>query len=87
MGRPVLSTPYCYAQDLLEGEPDLLIAADAQALWRERIVALLTNEVMLQDVVRKMKRLGQTMHWPNVGSEYHRLFTEVGRYGAAIRSV
>ncbi|GIP10931.1 MAG: glycosyltransferase family 4 protein [Paenibacillus macerans] len=87
LGRPVLSTPYCYAQDLLEGEPDLLIAADAQALWRERIVALLTNEVMLQDVVRKMKRLGQTMHWPNVGSEYHRLFTEVGRYGAAIRSV
>ncbi|MEI0737718.1 hypothetical protein VQ056_15365 [Paenibacillus sp. JTLBN-2024] len=50
-------------------------------------MSLLTNEVMLQDVVRKMKRLGQTMHWPNVGHEYLRLLTEVGRHGKAIRSV
>lgn len=87
LGRPVLSTPYCYAQDLLADEPGLLIPAEDEALWRERIVSLLTNEVMLQDVVRKMKRLGQTMHWPNVGHEYLRLLTEVGRHGKAIRSV
>ncbi|MEK4358220.1 glycosyltransferase family 4 protein [Paenibacillus sp. FSL M7-1455] len=87
LGRPVLSTPYCYAQDLLAEEPGLLIPAEDEALWRERIVSLLTNEVMLQDVVRKMKRLGQTMHWPNVGHEYLRLLTEVGRHGKAIRSV
>ncbi|WP_010268372.1 glycosyltransferase family 4 protein [Paenibacillus senegalensis] len=87
LGRPVLSTPYCYAQDLLAAEPDLLIPADEEALWRERIVSLLTNDVMLQDVVRKMKRLGQTMRWANVGQEYNLLFAEVGKYGTAIRSV
>jgi len=87
LGRPVVSTPYCYAQDLLADEPELLIPADDEALWRERIVSLLTNDVMLQDVVRKMKRLGQTMHWPSVGHEYNLLFTEVGRHGKAIRSV
>ena len=87
LGRPVVSTPYCYAQDLLADEPELLIPADDEALWRERIVSLLTNDVMLQDVVRKMKRLGQTMHWPSVGHAYNLLFTEVGRDGKAIRSV
>lgn len=87
LGRPVLSTPYCYAQDLLADEPELLIPAEDEALWQQRLVSLLTNEVMLQDVVRKMKRLGETMHWPNVGQAYDRLFTEVGKYGQAIRSV
>ncbi|WP_094096129.1 glycosyltransferase [Paenibacillus physcomitrellae] len=87
LGRPVLSTPYCYAQDLLADEPELLIPADDEKQWEERIVQLMTNEVLLQEVVRKMKRIGQEMHWPNVGQQYLRLFTEVGKHAAAEHSV
>ncbi|ANS74683.1 glycosyl transferase family 1 [Paenibacillus yonginensis] len=87
LGRPVLSTPYCYAQDLLAEEPELLIPADDEKQWEKRIVQLMTNEVQMQEVVRKMKRLGQEMHWPNVGQEYLRLFAEVGKHAAAEHSV
>lgn len=86
LGRPVLSTPYCYAQDLLAEEPELLIPYDAQEEWKERMVSLLTNDVKLQYWARKMERIGQTMHWPVAGKQYHRLFTEVNRLESAIRT-
>lgn len=84
LGRPVLSTPYCYAQDLLADEPELLLPYEEEHIWQERIVSLLTNEVHLRSVARRMNRIGKTMHWLHVGKQYDRLFHEVNRLDSAI---
>src|SRR5690606_3907578 len=61
LGRPVLTTPYSYAQDLLADEPELLIPYEDRELWRERMLELLRNEVKLQAVARRIEKIGETM--------------------------
>ncbi len=79
LGRPVLSTPYSYAQDLLGDYPELLIPFENETAWIEQTVALLANDVLLRDWVKKIERLGAAMHWPKVGKLHEKLFSEVSR--------
>ncbi|GFR38309.1 hypothetical protein PRECH8_16050 [Insulibacter thermoxylanivorax] len=79
LGRPVLTTPYSYAQDLLADEPQLLIPYEDEELWKERLLELLRNEVKLQAVARRIEKIGETMYWSKSGQEHHRLFTEVSK--------
>jgi Glycosyltransferase len=77
LGRPVLSTPYRYAQDLLSGCSDLLIPyGDAEA-WTERIISLLTNEELLGSWRTRIENIGKTMYWPEIGRRHLQVFSEV----------
>ncbi|MEF3306726.1 glycosyltransferase family 4 protein [Paenibacillus sp. GYB003] len=79
LGRPVLSTPYSYAQDLLSDYRELLIPFEDDRAWAEQIVSLLRNDVLLRDWVKKIEKLGKSMHWPKVGMLHEELFSEVSR--------
>ncbi|MCQ2009702.1 MAG: glycosyltransferase family 4 protein [Sporolactobacillus sp.] len=76
LGRPVLSTPYQYAQDLLKGCEELFVAYDDQAGWVEKMNALLSNETLLAAYQRKMAHIGLPMSWPQVGKKYNKVFSE-----------
>lgn len=76
-GRPVLTTPYVYAQDLLADLPELLIPYGDSALWAKRIVEMLTDEDKREACERRIVEIGKQMHWNHVGSEHIRLFHEV----------
>ncbi|PYI54292.1 glycosyltransferase family 4 protein [Paenibacillus flagellatus] len=77
LGRPVLTTPYAYAQDLLADYPELLLPYDSPAAWTDAIVSLLTNDVRLKSWSKKIESLGSGMHWPEVGRRHQQLFAEV----------
>lgn len=77
LGRPVLSTPYSYATDLLRDYPELLVDAGDAAAWTEKIVSLLKNRERLEACARNMERIGQTMHWPEIGRQHAALFAGV----------
>lgn len=79
LGRPVLSTPYSYAQDLLGEYPQLLIPYENERDWVNRTVDLLGDDDKLQALVRQIESVGQTMHWPKVGRSQLKLFEEVSR--------
>lgn len=79
LGRPVLSTPYSYAQDLLSGYPELLIPYEDEQVWVDRTVSLLTNDALLQNLVRQIEAVGRKMHWPKVGETHLKLFEEASR--------
>ncbi|MCL6547724.1 MAG: glycosyltransferase family 4 protein [Alicyclobacillus sp.] len=77
LGRPVLSTPYSYAQDLLEGYEELLVPYGDEAQWARKLTELLSDDETLRRWERHMERIGRTMHWPVVGHIHARLFADV----------
>lgn len=85
LGRPVLSTPYAYAADLLADYPELLLTSDDRTAWIETIATLLADDRKLEEWSSKILEIGKTMHWPEVGRQYLALFAEVSQ-GAAIHS-
>ena len=84
LGRPVLSTAYSYARDLLGVYPELLIPYEDQKSWAARAAELLGNDVRLKEWGNKIERIGKSMHWPKVGKRYEQLIAEVSRVEAAI---
>lgn len=77
LGRPILSTPYCYARDLLKGHEEMLLPYGDVAAWSRSIVQLFSEPGMLEIREAVMKQIGRTMHWPQVGAQHLRLFERV----------
>ena len=78
LGRPVLSTPYCYARDLLKGfEEELLIPYGDVERWADAIASLLADKRRLRALEARIEAVGRTMRWPAVGTAQARLFAEV----------
>jgi glycosyltransferase involved in cell wall biosynthesis len=77
LGRPVLSTPYSYAQDLLGDYPELLLPAGDSSEWGKRIISMLSEPDELKKWEKIISRIGQPMHWPEVGKAHARLFDEL----------
>jgi glycosyltransferase involved in cell wall biosynthesis len=82
LGRPVLTTPYCYAQDLLADYPELLIPYENEKAWLDKSASLLTDESLLRDWERRMELIGRTMHWTQVGKQYAEVFDEVKEFAS-----
>lgn len=76
LGRPVLTTPYRYAQDLLKGYEELFVSYEDKAGWVEKMNALLFNDALRADYQTKMAHIGLSMSWPQVGKKYNKLFAE-----------
>lgn len=85
LGRPVLSTPYAYAQDLLSDCPELLLPYEDDKAWIDKTVSLLTNDLLLKSWDKRMERIGETMHWPIIGRQHESLFAEVRGRESVIR--
>ncbi|MDN4593797.1 glycosyltransferase family 4 protein [Polycladomyces subterraneus] len=79
LGRPVLSTPYAYAQDLLGEFQDLLIPHDDVDAWAQAISRLLSSSTTLQQWERRIQQIGREMSWPRVGESHARLFGELSQ--------
>jgi glycosyltransferase involved in cell wall biosynthesis len=79
LGRPVLSTPYAYAKDLLGEFQDLLIPYGDVDAWAQAISRLLSNATTLQQWERRIHQIGREMSWPRVGELHARLFGELSQ--------
>lgn len=86
LGRPVLSTPYAYAQDLLGCYPELLVPYGDVGTWSDKIVSFLSNDLVLRGWTKRMERVGSSMHWTEVGKRHADLFAEVRGIESVIHS-
>jgi glycosyltransferase involved in cell wall biosynthesis len=79
-GRAIVSTPYEYALAMLAEEQRGLIAADATpsniAILLDRV---LSNPVLKAHLERKTARIGKTIGWPYVASQYANLAARVAK--------
>jgi glycosyltransferase involved in cell wall biosynthesis len=78
-GKAIISTPYWYAQELLEdGRGRLVDFGDSQAI-AENIIKLLRNPRKCLAMRKQAYTLGRTMTWCNVGASYWKLMGEARR--------
>lgn len=76
LGRPVLSTPYWHAEDLIgEGCGILVPFADPDALADETI-ALLTDERRRRAIGERAYEVGRSMVWSKLADNYMRIFRQ-----------
>ncbi|RKQ89058.1 glycosyltransferase [Brockia lithotrophica] len=67
LGRPVLSTPYTYARDLLGRFPDLLLPYGDQDAWSSALKRILRDDAYRKGLERRLRAVGRRMRWENVG--------------------
>ncbi|NNU83877.1 glycosyltransferase [Geobacillus sp. BMUD] len=77
VGRPVVSTPYEHARDLLQGCEELLLPYGDTTVWEERLGQLLADEAALKRWEEKMRQIGANTHWPRVGEQHVALFARM----------
>jgi glycosyltransferase involved in cell wall biosynthesis len=73
-GKAVISTPYWYAEELLDDQRGVLVPfADSASISRE-VIALLENEAERHAMRKRAYLLGREMVWPRVAQLYARSF-------------
>jgi glycosyltransferase involved in cell wall biosynthesis len=75
-GRPLVSTPYLYAQFLLGEERGLLVPPRDPAEIADACLHVLNNPDLKARMEQANWRYGQKMLWPRVGYEYLQLLQE-----------
>jgi glycosyltransferase involved in cell wall biosynthesis len=77
LGKPVISAPYYYAEELLaEGRGVLVAARDSRAM-ADAVIDLLSNPEKTDRIRRLAYSFGRKMIWKEVAGEYARLFERV----------
>jgi glycosyltransferase involved in cell wall biosynthesis len=76
-GKAIVSTPYLYAQVLLAHNRGFLCNFRDAASIASRLNMLLDDPALRRATERRAYRFGRQMTWPNVASQYGRLFSEL----------
>jgi glycosyltransferase involved in cell wall biosynthesis len=72
-GKAVVSTPYLYAQELLEHGRGFLVPFRDPSAIATTLVALLDDPALRESTERRAYKFGRRMTWPNVAEAYGRL--------------
>lgn len=73
LGKAVVSTPYWYARELLDGGRGLVVPFASVRAMAEAIGALLDDEELASRLRMRAGLLGRTMAWPVVAERYGEL--------------
>lgn len=84
-GKPVVSTPYEYAREILSSGRGVLVPAGSPAALSEAFTTLLRDPGLRAEVGARAYRYSRTMVWEAVGRAYRHLFERVaGRLPVAV---
>lgn len=72
-GKAIVSTPYLYAQELLEHGRGFLVPFRDPSAIATTLVALLDDPALRESTERRAYKFGRRMTWPNVAEAYGRL--------------
>ena len=78
-GRPIVSTPYAYASELLSAGRGVLVPPSAPGPLATALIELLGDPDRRAGLARRAYAHGRTMTWPRVGAAYRDLFRAVAR--------
>ena len=76
-GRPIVSTPYAYASEMLGGGCGRLVAPDSPAALAEAVIGLLSDADLRASMGRRAHQRSRAMVWWKVGHQYRRIFNRV----------
>jgi glycosyltransferase involved in cell wall biosynthesis len=76
-GRAIVSTPYAYASEILDGGRGVLVPPDSPAAWADALIGLLENDELRATLGRRAHEHSRAMVWSTVATQYRQLFTRV----------
>ena len=76
-GCAIVSTPYAYAAELLDGGRGLLVPPGSPAAWADAIIGLLENAELRAALGRRAHEHSRAMVWSTVATQYRQLFARV----------
>ena len=76
-GKPIISTPYAYARELLGGGRGVLVPFKDSSSIANALVGLFLNNDELKKLSRKSYLTGRKMIWENVAHQHLNLFSEI----------
>jgi glycosyltransferase involved in cell wall biosynthesis len=76
-GRPVVSTPYTYARELLAEGRGILVEPGSPTHLAEALDRVLSDDALRADIGAKAHAYARRMIWSEVGVRYRRLFDRV----------
>lgn len=74
-GKPVISTPFWYAEEMLADGRGLLFDFNNSELLSEKIILLLDDEEQRKNIARKAFELAAECYWQHIGKQYIELLT------------
>ena len=77
LGKPVVSTPYVHASELLAGGHGLLVNFGDSVRFADAAIDLFSDEDGREALRQRAYALGRTMIWPRLAERAHALFEEV----------
>lgn len=84
-GRPVVSTPYLYAEEVLAEGRGLLVPFGQSAGLADATLRFMSDEALRMATRRKAYAYARAMRWPNVGRAYLDFFSEIASNSAVRR--
>ncbi|MDH7638040.1 glycosyltransferase family 4 protein [Sphingomonas oryzagri] len=79
LGKPVVSTPYWHAAELLAGGVGMLVPFGDSSAFAARIIELLDRPETLDEMSRRAWSVGRSMTWPAIARAYVAIFEEAVR--------
>ena len=86
MGKPVVSTPYRHAAELLAGGRGVLVPFANPPAIADAVLGLLEEPARMQAMREHAYRLGRGFVWPRIGERYLEVFREARRGTPALRA-
>ncbi len=83
LGKPVVSTPYVHAAELLSGGHGRLVDFGDSAGFADAIIDLLEDEVGLMDLRKRTYALGREMIWPRLAENAMERFAQQPKFSNA----
>jgi len=79
LGKPVVSTPYWHAAELLAGEVGVLVPFGDSRCFAEKIITLLDAPARLSEMANRAYGIGRTMLWSALAEAYVQICEEAVR--------
>ncbi len=73
-GKVIVSTPYRYAEEMLNDNRGILAKFKNSTSLAQAITYLLDNPTVMRNMEKNMSNLGKKMKWPYVAKQYENLF-------------
>lgn len=75
--RPIISTPFWYAKEMLADERGILFDFKDSVQLAEKINDLLDNEEKRKTIALNAFNLARQCYWPKIAKQYHNLITQI----------